>query len=125
MGDEVGGPCYYRLDLESRAVFEASNPCCTRSAEQRPTQVICPAREAFKEFDEEISSKSPSDAGLLTAPLMAGLIVASVIGGRLVSALGRYKALSVLGLGLAIAGFIAIAAAVRAAAPLPAIELTT
>jgi hypothetical protein len=49
---------------------------------------------------------------------MAGLIVASVIGGRLVSALGRYKALSVLGLGLAIAGFIAIAAAVRAAAPL-------
>jgi EmrB/QacA subfamily drug resistance transporter len=73
-------------------------------------------------FFQLVQGKSPSDAGLLTAPLMAGLIVASVIGGRLVSALGRYKALSVLGLGLAIAGFIAIAAAVRAAAPLQAIE---
>ena len=53
---------------------------------------------------------------------MAGLIVASVIGGRLVSALGRYKALSMLGLALSIAGFVAIAVAAREAAPLPAIE---
>jgi EmrB/QacA subfamily drug resistance transporter len=73
-------------------------------------------------FFQLVLDRSPSHAGLLTAPLMAGLIVASVIGGRLVSALGRYKALSVLGLGLAIAGFVAIAAAVRETAPLPAIE---
>ena len=53
---------------------------------------------------------------------MAGLIVASVIGGRLVSAIGRYKGLSVLGLCLAIAGFVAIAAAAREAALLPPIE---
>src|ERR1700724_573594 len=63
-------------------------------------------------FFQLVQGKSPSDAGLLTTPLMAGPIVASLIGGRLVSALGRYKRLSVLGLGLAIAGFIAIAAAV-------------
>ena len=51
-------------------------------------------------FFQLVLGKSPSHAGLLTAPLMAGLIVASVIGGRLVSALGRYKGLSVLGLSL-------------------------
>jgi EmrB/QacA subfamily drug resistance transporter len=73
-------------------------------------------------FFQLVQGESPSNAGLLTAPLMAGLIVASVIGGRLVSALGRYKALSVLGLGLAVAGFVAIAAAAREAAPLLAIE---
>src|SRR3984893_4985816 len=73
-------------------------------------------------FFQLVQGKSPSDAGLLTAPLMAGLIVASVIGGRLVSALGRYKRLSMLGLGLAVAGLAAIARAARAAAPLPAIE---
>jgi hypothetical protein len=69
-----------------------------------------------------VQGKSPSHAGLLTAPLMAGLIVASVIGGRLVSAFGRYKALSMLGLALSIAGFVAIAAAAREAAPVPVIE---
>jgi EmrB/QacA subfamily drug resistance transporter len=73
-------------------------------------------------FFQLVDGKSPSSAGLLTAPLMAGLIVASVIGGRLVSTLGRYKGLSLLGLGLAIAGMAAIAAAIRAAAPLPTIE---
>jgi EmrB/QacA subfamily drug resistance transporter len=73
-------------------------------------------------FFQLVQGKSPSDAGLLTAPLMAGLIVASVIGGRLVSALGRYKRLSMLGLGLAVAGLAAITTAARAAAPLPAIE---
>jgi predicted MFS family arabinose efflux permease len=74
-------------------------------------------------FFQLVLGKSPSHAGLLTAPLMAGLIAASVIGGRLVSALGRYKALSVLGLALSIAGFVAIAAAAREAAPLPVIEV--
>ena len=73
-------------------------------------------------FFQLVEGKSPSHAGLLTAPLMAGLIIASVIGGRLVSALGRYKGLSVLGLSLAIAGFVAIAVAAREAAAVPAIE---
>jgi EmrB/QacA subfamily drug resistance transporter len=74
-------------------------------------------------FFQLVADKSPSDAGLLTAPLMAGLIVASIVGGRLVSALGRYKRLSLLGLGLAIIGLAAIAVAVRWAAPLPVIEV--
>jgi EmrB/QacA subfamily drug resistance transporter len=73
-------------------------------------------------FFQLVEGKSPSHAGLLTAPLMGGLIVASVIGGRLVSALGRYKTLSMLGLGLSIAGFVAIAVATRETAALPAIE---
>jgi EmrB/QacA subfamily drug resistance transporter len=73
-------------------------------------------------FFQLVQGESPSNAGLLTTPLMAGLIVASVIGGRLVSARGRYKGLTVLGLGLAIAGLIAISATARASAPLPAIE---
>jgi EmrB/QacA subfamily drug resistance transporter len=73
-------------------------------------------------FFQLVQGKSPSHAGLLTAPLMAGMITASVIGGRLVSALGRYKALSVLGLALSSAGLGAIAAAARNAAPLPVIE---
>ena len=73
-------------------------------------------------FFQLVQGKSPSHAGLLTAPLMAGMITASVIGGRLVSALGRYKALSVLGLALTSAGLGAIAAAARNAAPLPVIE---
>jgi hypothetical protein len=53
---------------------------------------------------------------------MAGLIVASVIGGALVSAIGRYKGLSLFGLGLSVAGLVAIAAAASKAAPLFAIE---
>jgi EmrB/QacA subfamily drug resistance transporter len=73
-------------------------------------------------FFQLVQGESPSQAGLLTTPMMGGLIVASVVGGRLVSARGRYKGLSVLGLGLAVAGLIAIAAAAIEAAPLPAIE---
>jgi len=73
-------------------------------------------------FFQLVQGKSPSHAGLLTAPLMAGMITASVIGGRLVSALGRYKGLSVLGLALSSAGLGAIAASARNAAPLPVIE---
>ncbi len=73
-------------------------------------------------FFQLVAGESPSKAGLLTTPMMGGLIVASVLGGRLVSARGRYKGLSVLGLGLAVAGLVAIAAAARATAPLLAIE---
>jgi EmrB/QacA subfamily drug resistance transporter len=73
-------------------------------------------------FFQLVQGQSPSQAGLSTTPMMGGLIVASVLGGRLVSARGRYKGLSVLGLGLAITGLVAIAAAAREAAPLPVIE---
>ncbi len=73
-------------------------------------------------FFQLVQGESPSRAGLLTTPMMGGLIVASVLGGRLVSARGRYKGLSVLGLGLAVTGLVAIAAAAHEAAPLPAIE---
>ena len=73
-------------------------------------------------FFQLVAGESPSKAGLLTTPMMGGLIVASVLGGRLVSTHGRYKGLSVLGLGLAVAGLVAIAASARATAPLMAIE---
>ncbi|HEY3911746.1 MAG TPA: MDR family MFS transporter [Stellaceae bacterium] len=73
-------------------------------------------------FFQLVEGESPSQAGLMTTPMMGGLIVASVLGGRVVSARGRYKGVSVLGLGLAIAGLAAIAAAARLSAPLPVIE---
>jgi EmrB/QacA subfamily drug resistance transporter len=73
-------------------------------------------------FFQLVQGKSPAEAGLLTAPLMAGLILSSVIGGRLVSAIGRYKVLSLLGLGLAITGLAAIAVGAREGAVLPVIE---
>jgi EmrB/QacA subfamily drug resistance transporter len=73
-------------------------------------------------FFQLVQGESPSRAGLLTTPMMGGLIIASVLGGRLVSARGRYKGLSLTGLGLAIGGLAAIATAARASAPLPVIE---
>ena len=41
---------------------------------------------------------SPTQAGLMLAPMMGGVIVASVVGGRLVSRTGRYKIFPVFGL---------------------------
>jgi MFS family permease len=41
---------------------------------------------------------SPTQAGLMLAPMMGGVIVASVVGGRLVSRIGRYKVFPVFGL---------------------------
>jgi predicted MFS family arabinose efflux permease len=56
---------------------------------------------------------SPTQAGLMLAPMMGGVIVASVVGGRLVSRTGRYKVFPVFGLLAATLSYAALAWAVR------------
>jgi MFS family permease len=63
---------------------------------------------------------SPTQAGLMLAPMMGGVIVASVVGGRLVSRTGRYKVFPVFGLFAATLSYAALAWAVRhGVRPLP------
>jgi MFS family permease len=63
---------------------------------------------------------SPTQAGLMLAPMMGGVIVASFVGGRLVSRTGRYKLFPVLGLLAATLSYAALAWAVRhGVGPLP------
>jgi len=63
---------------------------------------------------------SPTQAGLMLAPMMGGVIVASVVGGRLVSRTGRYKIFPVFGLLAATFSYAALAWAVRhGVGPLP------
>jgi EmrB/QacA subfamily drug resistance transporter len=52
---------------------------------------------------------SPTQAGLMLAPMMGGVIVASVVGGRLVSRTGRYKIYPVFGLLAAALAYAALA----------------
>lgn len=59
-------------------------------------------------FFQLVMGKTPSQAGLMLAPLMGGVIFASVLGGRIVSATGRYKIFPVIGLCIATADFLAM-----------------
>jgi len=59
-------------------------------------------------FFQLVLGMDPAKAGLLLAPMTGGLIVASTLGGRIVSRTGRYKLLTVLGLGASTASFIAV-----------------
>jgi EmrB/QacA subfamily drug resistance transporter len=51
---------------------------------------------------------SPTEAGLLTIPLMAGVLVSSTISGRLISKSGKIKPYVVAGTLLLVAGFVAL-----------------
>jgi MFS family permease len=51
---------------------------------------------------------SPTEAGLLTIPLMAGVLVASTVSGRLISRTGRIKPYLVAGTAILVAGFVAL-----------------
>ena len=63
---------------------------------------------------------SPTQAGLMLAPMMGGVIVASFVGGRLVSRTGRYKMFPVFGLLAATLSYAALAWGVRhGVRPLP------
>jgi len=65
---------------------------------------------------------SPTQAGLMLAPMMGGVIVASFAGGRLVSRTGRYKVFPVLGLLAATLSYGTLAWAVRHEVGLAPIE---
>lgn len=59
-------------------------------------------------FFQLVLGMDPAKAGLLLAPMTGGLIVTSTLGGRRVSSTGRYKSLTVFGLGAATLSFIAV-----------------
>jgi EmrB/QacA subfamily drug resistance transporter len=48
---------------------------------------------------------SPTEAGLLTIPLMAGVLVASIVAGRMISKSGRIKPYIIVGLIVLVVGF--------------------
>lgn len=59
-------------------------------------------------FFQLVLGMEPAKAGLLLAPMTGGMIVTSFLGGRRVSETGRYKRLTVIGLGAAMLSFIAV-----------------
>jgi predicted MFS family arabinose efflux permease len=59
-------------------------------------------------FFQLVLGMTPAKAGLMLAPMTGGMIVTSFLGGRIVSGTGRYKTLTVLGLGAATLSFIAV-----------------
>ena len=50
---------------------------------------------------------SPTEAGLLTIPMMAGVLISSIIAGRLITRTGRIKPYIVAGSVILVAGFAA------------------
>ncbi len=59
-------------------------------------------------FFQLVLGMDPGKAGLLLAPMTGGMIFTSFLGGRIVSGTGRYKVLTVLGLGAATISFLAV-----------------
>lgn len=59
-------------------------------------------------FFQLVLGMDPAKSGLLLAPMTGGLIVTSTLGGRRVSSTGKYKMLTVFGLGAATLSFIAV-----------------
>jgi MFS family permease len=52
---------------------------------------------------------SPTEAGLLTIPLMAGVLIASIVAGRMITRSGRIKPYILIGLIVLVAGFAMLA----------------
>src|SRR5512143_2150331 len=73
-------------------------------------------------FFQLVLGMTPAKAGLLLAPMTGGMIVTSALGGRLVSRTGRYKILTVVGLGAATLSFIAVMIAAAAGGSIGVIE---
>ena len=55
-------------------------------------------------FAQDVLGFSATNAGIILLPMILGLTVASAIAGRVVSAIGRYKAILVAGMGIAVFG---------------------
>jgi predicted MFS family arabinose efflux permease len=73
-------------------------------------------------FFQLVLGMDPAKAGLLLAPMTGGMILTSFLGGRIVSRTGRYKVLTVLGLGSATLSFIAMMIAAAAGGGMGVIE---
>jgi len=55
-------------------------------------------------FAQDVLNFSATNAGIILLPMVLGLTVASAISGRIVSKIGRYKAMLVTGMGVAVVG---------------------
>ncbi len=73
-------------------------------------------------FFQLVLGMDPAKAGLMLAPMTGGMILTSFLGGRIVSRTGRYKTLTVLGLGGATLSFIAVMIAAAAGGGIGVIE---
>ncbi len=73
-------------------------------------------------FFQLVLGMDPAKAGLLLAPMTGGMILTSFLGGRIVSRTGRYKVLTVLGLGGSTLSFIAVMIAAVAGSGMGVIE---
>ncbi|WP_084614988.1 MDR family MFS transporter [Nakamurella lactea] len=61
------------------------------------------------EFLQLSRGKTPTEAGLLTIPMVVGLFLSSLVIGRIISATGRYKRWMVIGAVLSLVGFALLA----------------
>ena len=55
-------------------------------------------------FAQDVLGFSATNAGIILLPMILGLTIASAVAGRVVSSIGRYKAILVTGMGVAVLG---------------------
>ncbi|PSR21638.1 MAG: MFS transporter [Sulfobacillus acidophilus] len=57
-------------------------------------------------FTQAVVGDSPSNSGIVLTPMMLGFMVSSIIGGQILSRTGRYKALAIITMAIAIVGML-------------------
>jgi EmrB/QacA subfamily drug resistance transporter len=60
-------------------------------------------------FVQGVLGQSATASGLVSTPMMAGVLVGGVLGGQVVSRLGGYRAIAILGMGIASLGMLLLA----------------
>ena len=70
-----------------------------------------------------VQGESPSNAGLLMAPMMAGLLVTSIASGRLIMKVGRYKPFPIVGTAVTAVGLLLLSR-LDAGSSLPAASIS-
>jgi EmrB/QacA subfamily drug resistance transporter len=91
--------------LRTRSVAVASTALFLGTAALFSVTVFVPL------FLQTATGATPTEAGLLLAPMMLGVTVSSMLSGRYIARTGRYKRFPIIGLGL-MAGALALLAAV-------------
>jgi EmrB/QacA subfamily drug resistance transporter len=90
--------------LRTRSVAVASGALFLGTASLFAVTVFVPL------FLQTATGASPTQAGLLLAPMMLGTTASTIVSGRLISRTGRYKRFPIAGLGLMAAALILLAA---------------
>ncbi len=100
--------------LGTRSVAVASGALFLATASLFSVVVFVPL------YLQAVAEVSPTEAGLLLAPMMLGTTVATIVAGRIMARTGRYKAFPIIGLGL-MALALALLAALADGESVPAI----